>query len=123
LQRGVISIWRLHEDDVKNAESLIAQAKQKEKCAAQAQALQDAIDALKEAAKFTLGEKLAIAAILGGGVLGGILSGGTELGLVVAFGAAGLSELGVLANHTARVKSARDALLKATRALQDCLSH
>jgi|GEM_PF-4912010 len=51
------------EDDVKNAESLVAQAKQQDKCAAEAKAVQDAIDALREAAKFTLGEKLAIAGI------------------------------------------------------------
>jgi hypothetical protein len=109
------------ENDVKKAESLIALAKQRGKCAAEAKALQDAIDALREAARFTLGEWLAIAAIALGGGVGTLVSGGALAGVIVV-GAAGLSELGVLANHTARVKSARDALLKATKALEDCLN-
>ncbi len=108
------------EENVKKAENLISQARQREKCVNEAKATQEAIDNLKEEAKFTLGEKLAIAAVGLGAIVGAILTGG--VGAIILIGIGGLSELGILANHTARVKKANEKLEKAIKELEDCLN-
>jgi hypothetical protein len=109
-------------ENADEAKQLLARAKQGDRCLAEAQAVEQAMQDLKDSTEFTVSEILSLAG-LGLAIVGGIIASflGGAIGGVLAIVGAGTAALALIHRKMEAIKKASETLAKANERLKQCL--